>query len=72
MKQKERPTDREIMQQIMQVLGPKAVCQCAGCHWETEKALELLRSAGIEYQGRKSPRVSHDKVAERLGNDTGE
>jgi len=56
------------MQAIMQVLGPSAVCKCAGCEWETNEAIRLLRDAGIEYQGRKKSVVPHDPETERLGN----
>ena len=52
----------------MQVLGPSAVCKCAGCEWETNEAIRLLRDAGIEYQGRKKSVVPHDPETERLGN----
>lgn len=61
---------RDVMQQIMQVLGPTSVCQCRGCAWETDEALRLLRAAGFEYQGRRGPRaVPHEPAKERLGNE---
>jgi hypothetical protein len=61
-------TDREIMQKIMQVLGPAPVCECAGCAWETGEAIRLLNEAGIVYQGRKRSGPPHDPEAERRGN----
>jgi hypothetical protein len=44
---------REVMQKVMQVLGPAPVCECAGCAWETGEAIRLLNEAGIVYQDRK-------------------
>ena len=62
-------TDREAMQQIMQVLGPTPVCACIGCAWETGEAIRLLREQGIEYQLRKKKDgPPHDPKAERRGN----
>jgi hypothetical protein len=62
---------RETMQRIMQVLGPEAVCVCAGCQWETNEAIRLLKEAGIEYQHRKAlAKPAHDPAREQLGNET--
>lgn len=62
-------TDREAMQQIMQVLGPSAVCRCQGCAYETDKAIELLNGQGIFYQFRKEvAKPKHDPEAEEEGN----
>jgi hypothetical protein len=68
--QKCKPTDREVMQQIMQVLGPKPVCACAGCSWETGEAIRLLRSVGIRYKARKKRSgPAHEPALEALGNE---
>jgi HAMP domain-containing protein len=63
--------DRDVMQQIMQVLGPFSACACAGCAWETNEAVRLLREAGIEYhQSRKKTNLAqHDPKLEQLGNE---
>jgi hypothetical protein len=63
--------DRDVMQQIMQVLGPFSACACAGCAWETNEAVRLLREAGIEYhQSRKKTNpAQHDPKLEQLGNE---
>lgn len=65
---------REVMQAIMQVLGPSAVCECQGCAWETNEALRLLNSIGIVYQPRDSLHARrrlqvHDPTVERRGNE---
>lgn len=65
-------TDREAMQQMMQILGPSAVCLCKGCSWEQEEVLRLLREQGIHYQPGKGRMVTHDPNAERKGNETSE
>lgn len=61
----------KTMQAVMQVLGPQSVCQCAGCAYETDEAIRLLREAGIEYQQRKlRPEAPpHDPEAEARGNE---
>lgn len=63
--------ERVVLQQIMQVIGPEATCECQGCAWEFNEAIRLLKSLGIEYQhrGRKHV-VAHDVAAERRGNET--
>jgi hypothetical protein len=71
-------TDRETMQAIMQVLGPEAVCACLGCQYETNRAIQLLKEAGIEFHHRKRrgrpPKElatpPHDPAKEELGNAT--
>lgn len=63
---------RRVMQQIMQVIGPEAVCHCAGCAWETNETIRLLRSVGIEYQMRPHAKmVKHELEKEEEGNKRG-
>jgi hypothetical protein len=63
------PSEQNILQQIMQILGPRAVCECAGCNWETNEVLSLIRSHGIEYIPRRSPsKPPHEPEVERQGN----
>lgn len=62
-------TDRQIMQQIMQILGPEPVTHCDGCHAEQSAVLKLLRDAGISWLGPSQPRPNHDPVAEAKGNE---
>jgi hypothetical protein len=66
-----REQQRHVLTQIMQVLGPASVCQCQGCAYETNEAIRLLTTLGIEYQLRKKrlSRPAHDPVAERRGNE---
>jgi shikimate kinase len=65
------PEERQVLQQVMQVLGPEAVCACGGCAWETNEAIRLLKTIGIQYQLReKKPRQPHNVEAERRGNET--
>lgn len=59
--------DREVMQRVMQVLGPRSVSECDGCSYEINEAIRLLREAGIEYQQRRK-KPAHDVEAERRGN----
>jgi hypothetical protein len=63
------PEEKEtrILQSIMQVLGPAAVCECAGCAWETNEAIRLLNGLGITYRP-GTPRMQHNVEAERRGN----
>lgn len=60
---------RKAAQRAMQVLGPNAVCECAGCAWETDEAIRLLNEAGISYISRRRPVPPHDPEAERRGNE---
>lgn len=63
--------DRGTLQQIMQVIGPESVCQCAGCQYETNEAIRLLKTLGVDYLMRKKRRrknPAHDPDVERLGN----
>lgn len=65
--------DREVMQQIMQVLGPEAVCECSGCSWETNEAIRLLKEVGVEYLPRVDMiKPEHFPEFERLGDATKE
>ncbi|HET9023875.1 MAG TPA: hypothetical protein VFN64_04845 [Burkholderiaceae bacterium] len=60
------------LQKVAQVLGPVAVCECAGCAWETNEALRLLTEIGIHYDYRTGPaegRPAHDPAAEQKGNE---
>lgn len=63
--------DRQALQQIMQVLGPESVCQCDGCAYETNEAIRLLKTLGVNYVLRKKRRQgpAHDPDAERRGNE---
>lgn len=61
--------ERALLQHAMQVLGPRATCQCAGCNWEINAALTALRAVGIRYKGRKRRGPKHDRAAERAGNE---
>lgn len=63
--------DRKTLQQIMQVLGPEAACQCAGCAYETNEAIRLLQTLGVKYLLRKKRRKGpvHNADAEQLGNE---
>lgn len=58
------------MQRIMQILGPEGTCLCAGCRWEVNEAIKILRTQGIEYQKRGHDRTmpSHEPDQERRGN----
>lgn len=64
------PHTEEVLQRIMQTLGPEAVCECAGCSWETNEAIRLLNSIGIVYQPRGEKRMQHNVEVERCGNET--
>src|SRR3954469_12127486 len=61
---------RKAAQGAMQVLGPSAVCECAGCEWETGEAIRALKEAGIVYDYCRKPvdGPPHDPEAERRGN----
>ena len=49
-----REAYRDALQEIAQVLGPTAPPCCPGCQWEIARALEILRSVGVEYHARKA------------------
>lgn len=55
-------TDREVMQQIVQILGP-VTCHCAGCMLEIQKVKELLRTRGIEWTD--LPQTKKEKTDEQ-------
>lgn len=68
------------LRKITRVLGPEATCECAGCAWETNETLRILREIGINYEdvviSRSEERrlkavleaPPHDPEKERLGN----
>lgn len=61
---------RELLQVIMQTLGPHAPTCCPGCHSEIALVLDKIRTFGIDYLPRgsavKRVTVQRDSLHRRL------
>jgi hypothetical protein len=52
---------RELLQQIMQWLGPNPPTCCDGCYFDVQQVLKALTQAGIRYIPHRRDRDNQDE-----------